>query len=165
MATSPQKRKQQNQLSHLQGEEEDDDNYFDDDLDATTGSEEMEDEEQTDGLRSHRQKKRRRKQTQQPSLSRQGPNNNKSMTTATNPFGKPSGDDMYMEGGPVTRARASRGEIPTTTGGGNNLVQPAPQNQKPIEEEDGIKLKVELNLDVEVELKAAIGGDLTLTLL
>lgn len=32
-------------------------------------------------------------------------------------------------------------------------------------EQDGLKLRLELNLDVEVELKASIRGDLTLALL
>jgi hypothetical protein len=32
-------------------------------------------------------------------------------------------------------------------------------------EQDGLKLRLELNLDIEVELKASIHGDLTLALL
>lgn len=33
-----------------------------------------------------------------------------------------------------------------------------------LDESDGLKLKVEANLDVEIELKASIRGDLTLSL-
>lgn len=34
-----------------------------------------------------------------------------------------------------------------------------------LDEQDGMKLKLDFNLDIEVELKAHIHGDLTLTLL
>jgi len=34
-----------------------------------------------------------------------------------------------------------------------------------LDETDGLKLKLEANLDVEIELKASIRGDLTLSLL
>jgi len=34
-----------------------------------------------------------------------------------------------------------------------------------LDEQDGLKLKLEANLEVEIELKASIRGDLTLSLL
>jgi hypothetical protein len=73
--------------------------------------------------------------------------------------------------GPVTYARALRGEIPmrgapssqpieTTQG-----VDAKASGQSDLMEQDGLKLRLELNLDIEVELKASIHGDLTLALL
>jgi small subunit ribosomal protein S8e len=67
--------------------------------------------------------------------------------------------------GPVTYARAQRGEIPMREGNPNQKLQTAEHHQSPLDEEEGLKLKLELNLDVEVELKASIHGDLTLALL
>jgi len=89
-------------------------------------------------------------------------------TTEMQPFDRirPPSESMN---GPVTYARAMRGEIPmrgkapsqpleTTQGvdakGGGNMM-----------EQDGLKLRIELNLDIEIELKASIHGDLTLALL
>ena len=72
--------------------------------------------------------------------------------------------------GPVTYARAMRGEIPmrgapptqdlSTTQGID-----AKGDQSELMDQDGLKLRLELNLDIEVELKASIHGDLTLALL
>ncbi|KAK2756230.1 hypothetical protein FQN54_005638 [Arachnomyces sp. PD_36] len=67
--------------------------------------------------------------------------------------------------GPVTYARAQRGEIPLREGNPNQKLQTAETNSKSIDDQDGLKLKLELNLDIEVELKASIHGDLTLALL
>ncbi|EQL28264.1 hypothetical protein RJZ56_006034 [Blastomyces dermatitidis] len=65
--------------------------------------------------------------------------------------------------GPVTYARAQRGEIPMRDGNPNQKLNTAEKHQE--DEQDGLKLKLELNLDIEVELKASIHGDLTLALL
>jgi hypothetical protein len=48
---------------------------------------------------------------------------------------------------------------------GGGRMEPAADVKKSMDEEDGLKLKVEINLEVEIELKAAIHGDLTLSLL
>lgn len=42
---------------------------------------------------------------------------------------------------------------------------PAAKQKKGIDDEEGLKLKLDINLDIEVELKARIHGDLTLALL
>ena len=79
------------------------------------------------------------------------------------------GPDSTSMDGPVTHARAMRGEIPVR---GSDPNQPYYMPYKPmggekssLDDTDGLKLKVEANLDVEIELKASIRGDLTLSLL
>jgi hypothetical protein len=71
--------------------------------------------------------------------------------------------------GPVTYARAMRGEIPMRPGNPNQaLATKSPDAKaggKDMMDEDGLKLRLELNLDIEIELKASIHGDLTLALL
>lgn len=73
--------------------------------------------------------------------------------------------------GPVTYARAMRGEIPMrgadprTAQTGQNTKPDAKAGGKDIMNEEGLKLRLELNLDIEIELKASIHGDLTLALL
>ncbi|KAF2668435.1 hypothetical protein BT63DRAFT_276768 [Microthyrium microscopicum] len=74
------------------------------------------------------------------------------------------GPDSTSMDGPVTAARAMRGEIPMR---GTNPNQPYMQ-EKPksdLADQDGLKLTLEANLDIEIELKASIRGDLTLSLL
>jgi len=76
------------------------------------------------------------------------------------------GPDSTSMDGPVTRARAMRGEIPMR---GTDPNQPYMMPKVPFggsadSEKDGLKLKLEANLDVEIELKASIRGDLTLCL-
>lgn len=44
-------------------------------------------------------------------------------------------------------------------------LETVPQNEKSINDEQGMKLWLDLNLDIEVELKAQIHGDITLALL
>ena len=73
--------------------------------------------------------------------------------------------------GPVTFARAMRGEIPMRGSvpqemmeGGKAPWVDAKAGGKDIMDEDGLKLRLELNLDIEIELKASIHGDLTLAL-
>lgn len=76
------------------------------------------------------------------------------------------GPDSTSMDGPVTKARALRGEIPMR---GTDPNQPymmpyKPMGKSSLDDTDGLKLKVEANLDVEIELKASIRGDLTLSL-
>ncbi|KAL4989556.1 hypothetical protein BDW68DRAFT_156579 [Aspergillus falconensis] len=47
----------------------------------------------------------------------------------------------------------------------NGNISRAPDSKKTIDDQDGLKLKLDVNLDIEVELKARIHGDLTLALL
>ncbi|KAF4543001.1 Integral membrane protein [Lasiodiplodia theobromae] len=77
------------------------------------------------------------------------------------------GPDSTSMDGPVTRARAMRGEIPMRGTNPNQPYRMPPQEKKgsALDDTDGLKLKLEANLDVEIELKASIRGDLTLSLL
>lgn len=76
------------------------------------------------------------------------------------------GPDSTSMDGPVTHARAMRGEIPMR-GSNPNQPQYMPQDKQKskLDDQDGLKLTLEANLDVEIELKASIRGDLTLSLL
>ncbi|KAL8906185.1 MAG: hypothetical protein Q9171_006368 [Xanthocarpia ochracea] len=70
--------------------------------------------------------------------------------------------------GPVTYARAQRGEIPKRPGNPNQELKTGPNGGKDgskMMEQDGLKLRLEINLDVEIELKASLKGDITLALL
>ncbi|KAF2190725.1 hypothetical protein K469DRAFT_391460 [Zopfia rhizophila CBS 207.26] len=76
------------------------------------------------------------------------------------------GPDSTSMDGPVTKARAMRGEIPMRGTDPNQPYRVEPQKGKSeLDEQDGLKLKLEANLEVEIELKASIRGDLTLSLL
>ncbi|EKG10994.1 hypothetical protein MPH_11997 [Macrophomina phaseolina MS6] len=76
------------------------------------------------------------------------------------------GPDSTSMDGPVTHARAMRGEIPMRGTNPNQPYRMEPQQQKSsLDDTDGLKLKLEANLEVEIELKASIRGDLTLSLL
>lgn len=90
-------------------------------------------------------------------------------TTEAQPFSRIKPASQSMDG-PVTYARMMRGEIPwrgapptqpyeTTQG-----VDAKPSGKDPMDQ-DGLKLRIELNLDIEIELKASIHGDLTLALM
>ena len=93
-------------------------------------------------------------------------------TTETQPFEriKPPSESMM---GPVTYARMMRGEIPwkgpppsqpyETTKGVDARLDGA-EGKDPMDQ-DGLKLRIELNLDIEIELKASIHGDITLALM
>ena len=76
------------------------------------------------------------------------------------------GPDSTSMDGPVTKARAMRGEIPMRGTDPNQPYRMEPQKQakSSLDEQDGLKLKLEANLEVEIELKASIRGDLTLSL-
>lgn len=77
------------------------------------------------------------------------------------------GPDSTSMDGPVTHARAMRGEIPMRGTDPNQpyMMQPQQKNKDDLDEQEGLKLKLEANLEVEIELKASIRGDLTLSLL
>jgi len=75
------------------------------------------------------------------------------------------GPDSTSMDGPVTKARAMRGEIPTRGTDPNQPYQMQQEKKKSsMDEQSGLKLKLEANLDIEIELKASIRGDLTLSL-
>jgi len=81
------------------------------------------------------------------------------------------GPDSTSMDGPVTHARAMRGEIPNRGKNPNQPYMMGPgENGGPaakgsgIDEQEGLKLKLEANLEIEIELKASIRGDLTLSL-
>jgi hypothetical protein len=74
------------------------------------------------------------------------------------------GPDSTSMDGPVTHARAMRGEIPMR---GTNPNEPDMQKKgsgSDLKDQDGLKLTLEANLEIEIELKASIRGDLTLSL-
>lgn len=77
------------------------------------------------------------------------------------------GPDSTSMDGPVTKARAMRGEIPMRGTDPNQPYRVEKQEEKGggLMEQDGLKLKLEANLDIEIELKASIRGDLTLQLM
>ncbi|KAK5120257.1 hypothetical protein LTR85_006463 [Meristemomyces frigidus] len=82
------------------------------------------------------------------------------------PFERIGPDSTSMDG-PVTMARAERGEIPVrgTNGGQPYYLTPKPQEKgSDLKDQDGLKLSLEANLDIEIELKASIRGDITISL-
>lgn len=92
-------------------------------------------------------------------------------TTEMQPFERIGPASQSMDG-PVTYARAMRGEIPMR---GAPPSQPLDSTQgvnaggngksSDMMDQDGLKLRLELNLDIEIELKASIHGDLTLAIM
>lgn len=75
------------------------------------------------------------------------------------------GPDSTSMDGPVTHARAMRGEIPMRGTDPNQPYRAEPEKKKgSLEDQDGLKLTLEANLEIEIELKASIRGDLTLSL-
>ncbi|GAM82218.1 hypothetical protein ANO11243_001970 [Dothideomycetidae sp. 11243] len=84
---------------------------------------------------------------------------------AMQPFERIGPDSTSMDG-PVTMARAMRGEIPMRGAHPGQDYYNKPDKQKSkLDETDGLKLTLEANLDIEIELKASIRGDLTLSLM
>jgi len=75
------------------------------------------------------------------------------------------GPDSTSMDGPVTHARAMRGEIPMR---GTHPDEPKYMEKQgkssDLKDQDGLKLTLEANLEIEIELKASIRGDLTLSL-
>jgi len=76
------------------------------------------------------------------------------------------GPDSTSMDGPVTKARALRGEIPMRGTDPNQpyRMEPGQEKKGTLEDAEGLRLRLEANLDVEIELKASIRGDLTLSL-
>ncbi|KAL4806847.1 hypothetical protein BDV18DRAFT_120457 [Aspergillus unguis] len=86
-------------------------------------------------------------------------------------------DDYYDdEDEPETSGKAMQSYKGDQTISSRDQPPPKPQNiqngainraeeKKSIDDQDGLKLKLDVNLDIEVELKARIHGDLTLALL
>jgi hypothetical protein len=75
--------------------------------------------------------------------------------------------------GPVTHARAMRGEIPLLGGDPEHPEYISDDKKQTMggggggskmKDMDGLKLTLEANLEIEIELKCSIRGDLTLTL-
>ncbi|MCJ1468828.1 hypothetical protein MMC07_007458 [Pseudocyphellaria aurata] len=133
--------------------------------------------------RSQSRRSRRRKQQSQQSSSQAEAKSKQSLPPleeesqaaesqasagAMQPFEHIGPDETSMDG-PVTLARAQRGEIPMRDGNPNQQLKTGPKGgggeESKMMEQDGLKLRLELNLDVEIELKASIHGDLTLALL
>jgi hypothetical protein len=86
-------------------------------------------------------------------------------TTEMQPFERIKPPSQSMDG-PVTYARAQRGDIPMPgSGRPQNLPQKQDKGDSDILAQDGLKLRLELNLDIEIELKASIHGDLTLAVM
>jgi hypothetical protein len=75
------------------------------------------------------------------------------------------GPDSTSMDGPVTHARAMRGEIPMRGTNPNQPDQMPAKTGNELDQQDGLKLTLEANLEIEIELKASIRGDLTLSLL
>src|ERR1700760_3581637 len=138
------------------------------------------DTDQDPGYRSRSQSRRRRRQNQRAKGSAQAGNasaqsmasvderpeqpqqlNNPATadTTEMQPFERIKPPSQSMDG-PVTYARAMRGEIPMR---GKPPSQPlettqgvdTQHNKHDMMEQDGLKLRLELNLDIEIELKAS----------
>ena len=88
--------------------------------------------------------------------------------TEMKPFDRIQGASDSMDG-PVTYARAMRGEIPMRGAAPQQDLSTTQQGKKEgsgdIMDQDGLKLRLELNLDIEIELKASIHGDLTLAIM
>ncbi|TKA32786.1 hypothetical protein B0A50_01011 [Salinomyces thailandicus] len=85
---------------------------------------------------------------------------------AMQPFQRIGPDSTSMDG-PVTMARAERGEIPVrgTHPGQSYYMKPKEEKGSELKDQEGLKLSLEANLEIEIELKASIRGDLTLSLL
>lgn len=83
------------------------------------------------------------------------------------PFERIGPAETSMDG-PVTYARAQRGEIPMRVGDQGQQLATGKQGggeKSEMMDKEGLKLRLELNLDIEIELKASIRGDVTLALL
>jgi hypothetical protein len=88
--------------------------------------------------------------------------------TGMQPFEWIGPDETSMDG-PVSYAKAQRGEIPARPGNPQQSLATGKKGdeggEKSILDYDGLKLRLDLNLDIEIELKARIRGDLTLALM
>lgn len=128
------------------------------------------------GYRSRSQSRRARRRKQQGGQQKQQQQQmpaveeqeEEAQAGAMQPFNHIGPDETSMDG-PVTYARAQRGEIPKRPGNPNQELKTGPKGggdgSSKMMEQDGLKLRLELNLDVEIELKASIKGDITIALL
>lgn len=111
------------------------------------------------------QQKQQQQKQQMPSVEEQ---EEEAQAGAMQPFNHIGPDETSMDG-PVTYARAQRGEIPKRSGNPDQELKTGPNGGKDegskMMDQDGLKLRLELNLDIEIELKASIRGDITLALL
>ncbi|KAK3691886.1 hypothetical protein LTR37_018379 [Vermiconidia calcicola] len=85
---------------------------------------------------------------------------------AMQPFERIGPDSTSMDG-PVTMARAKRGEIPVRGSNPNEPYYMTPDKAEQgsdLKNQDGLKLTLEANLEIEIELKASIRGDITISL-
>lgn len=133
----------------------------------------MSDTEPRSRSQSRRSRRRKaatsQKQSQPATIPEQDPPSSSEDDKAMQPFERIGPAATSMDG-PVTYARAQRGEIPMRDGNAKQaLATKGGEGQKSetskMMEQDGLKLRLELNLDIEIELKASIHGDLTLALL
>lgn len=94
------------------------------------------------------------------------------LTDGQRPFERIGPDSTSMDG-PVTHARAMRGEIPLRGGDPRHPEYISDDKKQTMggggggsamKDKDGLKLTLEANLEIEIELKASIRGDLFLTL-
>lgn len=139
------------------------------------------DSETDPGYRSRSQSRRARRRKQQKGGQQKNPKENPMPAVAENqepeedpgdtmqPFEMIGKDDTSMNG-PVTYAKAQRGEIPKRPGNPEQQLATGPKGDSggggsDMMDQDGLKLRIELNLDIEIELKASIHGDITLALL
>ncbi|KAL8678832.1 MAG: hypothetical protein Q9186_004856 [Xanthomendoza sp. 1 TL-2023] len=125
---------------------------------------------------SRRARRRKNQQAQQKQAQQQSKqalpsvseDENEAQAGAMQPFERIGPDETSMDG-PVTYARAMRGEIPMRPGKPSQGLMTGPKGRRNEEsklmEQDGLKLRIEINLDVELELKASLRGDITLALL
>jgi len=118
--------------------------------------------------RSRRRKQASQKQSQpQPTMPPVEEQSSDDDDKAMQPFERIGPPSTSMNG-PVTYARAQRGEIPMRDGNAKQALatgEGEKSGTSKMMEQDGLKLRLELNLDIEIELKASIHGDLTLALL
>ncbi|KAL9012605.1 MAG: hypothetical protein Q9173_002647 [Seirophora scorigena] len=116
-------------------------------------------------MQQGQQKQQQQQKQQMPSVEEQ---EEEAQAGAMQPFNHIGPDETSMDG-PVTYARAQRGEISKRPGNPKQELKTGPKGggdeSSKMMDQDGLKLRLELNLDVEIELKASIKGDITIALL
>lgn len=134
------------------------------------------DSETDPGYRSRSQSRRARRRKQQKGGQQKNPmpaveenQEPEDPGSTMQPFEMIGSDETSMNG-PVTYAKAQRGEIPKRPGNPEQQLATGPKgdsggDSSGMMDQDGLKLRIELNLDIEIELKASIHGDITLALL
>ena len=170
-ATTAQKTKRQ---TPLEEESETDSEFYSSDEDYSDEDDYSEDEDEVPAKNQPQQQRQQTSQNKPPNQKfqsiRDDPKSQEKSLFAEGgsmemqPFEHIGPPSTSMDG-PVTYARAQRGEIPLREGNPNQKLKTGEKSEKSIDDQDGLKLKIELNLDIEIELKASIHGDLTLALL